>query len=169
MIRSCLQICVAALIVGCASRAAEVDVSANPELPRMHADTYTLVIEDMPGFLAPLMREALTASLASRGATEVASDGDVEFRIVFAQLSLHAGELPPSGRFESTIAPEQTTRFVPRVELIAKQPGDHASLRIGTISRVHAVSAGVYMHPRSNVAIRRAFDTLLAEFLVSAD
>jgi len=169
VIRTCLPICVLTLIVGCASRASDVDVDANPQLPRTTVDTYTLVVEDMPAFLAPIMRDALVGALAARGATEVADGGDVEFRLVFAQLSLLAGELPPSDRSESTLSPEETTRFVPRVELLARVPGTDTALRIGAISRVHSVSAGVYMHPRASIAIRQAFETLLAGFLADAD
>jgi len=169
VIRTCLPICALALMFGCASRASDIDVDANPQQPRITVDTYTLVVEDMPAFLAPIMRDALVGALAARGATEVADGGDVEFRLVFTQLSLLAGELPPSDRSESTLSPEETTRFVPRVELLVRVRGTATPQRIGAISRVHSVSAGVYMHPRASIAIRHAFDVLLAGFLASAD
>ena len=155
------------VLLGCASTAPVVDVDPNRGLSRIEVDTYTLVVEAMPGFLVPFMRDELVAALGARGATEVGAAGDVEFRLVFEQVMLLAGDVPSSLKFEGTTAPEEATRFVARVDLIAVVPGRPEPIRIGSLSRVHSVSAGVYMHPRAHAAIRRGFDDLLGRFLAN--
>ena len=156
---------VLATMLGCASTAPVVDVDPNRGLVPVEVRTYALVVERMPGFLVPFMRDELVAALAARGAEEVGSGGDVEFRLVFEQVTLLEGDVPPRDEFEGTIAPEDASRFLARVELIALLPGKSVPIRVGRISRVHTVTAGVYMHERAHAAIRRGFDELLDGFL----
>jgi hypothetical protein len=155
-------------IAGCAT-APVVDVDPNHGLQRVAVSTYSLVLEEMPGFLAPMMRDELVGALADRGAREVAADGDVEFRLRFEQVTLVAEDVvPATDRFEGTIAPEAATRFIAEAVLSAVPRGQSAAVVVGSISRVHAVSAGAYMHPRARGALRRGFAELLADFLEQA-
>jgi hypothetical protein len=158
---------VLAMMLGCASTAPVVDVDPNRGLAPVEVETYSLVVERMPGFLVPFMRDELVAALAARGVEEVGSGGDVEFRLVFEQVTLLEGDVPARDKFEGTIAPEEASRFLARVELIALMPGKSVPIRVGAISRVHTVTAGVYMHARAHAAIRRGFDELLDGFVAA--
>jgi hypothetical protein len=155
---------VAALFAGCTTQPT-VDVDPNKRVEHVAVSSYTLVIDQMPGFLAPMMRDELVAALDARGAREVAAGGDVEFRLRFRQVTLDAEDVAPEDRFDGTIAPEEATRFVAEAVLTALLPGRSKPVLVGSISRVHAISAGAYMHARSRAAIRRGFDQLLDGFL----
>lgn len=152
-------------LTACTATAPTVDVDPNRGVRPVAVRTYSLVVENMPGFLVPIMREELVGALAAQGAVEVAGGGDVEFRLTFEQVTLLAGDIPSSVKFEGVTAPEEATRFIARAELTARVMDSATVIRVGSLSRVHTVSAGVYMHPRSRQAIRRGFEQLLGPFL----
>jgi hypothetical protein len=163
--RRLLLVSSVAMLTACATTRAVVEVDPAPVQQPIAATTYTVVVEQMPSFLVPFMRDELVAALAARGATEVADNGDVEFRLRFEQVTLLAAAVPSGDQPTGTVTPESATRFLPRVELLALKRGDSAAVSVGKISRLHSVAAGVYMHAEARPAIRRAFDELLEHFL----
>lgn len=158
-------LCFAVLLSGCVSTTPTIDVDSNEPVTPVAITTYTLMIEQMPGFLVPYFRDELVAALAARGATEVAADGDAGFVLRFEQVALGAESLPRDDLGEKT-ATEERTRFMARVELLVRPRGAADAIRVGSLSRVHAITTGAYMHQGARGPIRQGFDQLLAPLIL---
>lgn len=159
-------LCWAVLLCGCVSMTPSIDVAINEPVTPVEITSYTLTIEQMPGFLVPYFRDELTAALAARGATEVAADGDAGFLLRFEQVALGA-ESPARDDRGETIASEERARFIARVELSVRLRGAANSIGVGSLARVHAITTGAYMHQRARGSIRQGFDQLLAPLILS--
>ena len=155
----------AALLCGCVSTTPSIDVDINEPVTPVTLTTYTLTIERMPGFLVPYFRDELNAALAARGATEVAADGDAGFVLRFDQVPL-GGESPPRDVLGEKTTTEERARFMARVELLVRPRGAAEPIRVGSLSRVHAITTGAYMHQRARGPIRQGFDQLLAPLIL---
>ena len=158
-------LCFAALLFGCVSTTPAIDVDINESVTPVQIATYTLTIEQMPGFLVPYFRDELNAALAARGATEVAADGDAGFVLRFEQVVLGA-ESPPRDVLGEKLATEERARFMARVELLVRLRGAADTSRVGSLTRVHAITTGAYMHQRARGPIRQGFDQLLARLIL---
>lgn len=160
------RIAVAVLVIalcGCASTA-KLDVDVNDLIRPARISSYTVTVENMPGFLEPYFRDELIAALAARGAAEVPENGDADFVLRFGQTSL--GDEPPRGdQLGDSTATEEPLRFTARVHLSVRLRGERDAMRLGSLSRVHTVAAGDYMHQRARGQIRRGFDQLLAPLM----
>ena len=157
-------LCFAVLLCGCVSMTPPIDVDINEPVMPIVITTYTLTIDGMPGFLLPYFRDELIAALTARGATEVAADGDAGFVLRFEQVALGAESEPRDDLGEKT-ATEERARFMARVELLVRLRGTADTIRVGSLSRVHAITTGAYMHQRARGAIRQGFDRLLAPLI----
>ncbi len=147
-------------LCGCASTA-KVDVDVNEPIRPARISSYTVTMENMPGFLEPYFRDELVAALAARGAAEVPQNGDAEFVLRFGQTPL--GDEPPRGdQLGDSTASEEPMRFTARVQLLVRLRGERDATLLGSLSRVHTVGAGDYMHQRARTQIRRGLDRLLA-------
>jgi len=151
------------LVTGCTTtgQSLSVDVDAGV-VPRAVA-TYTIEVQEMPGFLVPYFRDELAAALAARGVIEASSDADVAFVLRFSQLPLGEKVDRPDTLGESTGSVD-TARFLARVELFARARGAQLT-RLGMLSRAHAVATGAYMHERARAQIRSGFTRLLAAYI----
>jgi hypothetical protein len=148
---------------GCASTR-KLDVDVNEPIRPARISSYTVMIENLPGFLEPYFRDELIAALAARGAAEVSENGDAEFVLRFEQTPL-GDEHPRSDQLGDAIATDEPTRFIARVELSVRLRGQRDAIRLGSLSRVHTVTTGGYMHQRARTQIRRGFEQLLARLM----
>ncbi len=157
---------IVALVValcGCASTA-KLDVDVNEPVRPARISSYSLTVENMPGFLEPYFRDELIAALAARGAArsavEVPADSDAQFVLRFERTPLDV-ERESGDQLGEPTAPEEATRFVARVELSVRLRGERDATRLGSLSRVHTVTAGAYMHQRARAQIQQGFERLL--------
>ena len=60
---------------------------------------------------------------------------------------------------------EEPARFIARVELSVRLRGERDATRLGSLSRVHTVTTGEYMHQRAEARIRQGFEQLLAPLM----
>ena len=132
---------------GCTSAGRSLSVEVDPSVTPRSVATYTIELQEMPGFLVPYFREELVAALSAHGAKEVDDSGDVAFVLRFSQLPLGENVARPDAMGEST-GSVATSRFLARVELFAQAPNG-APVRLGMLSRAHAVATGAYMHARA--------------------
>ena len=149
---------------GCTSAGHSLSVDVDASVAPRDVASYTIEIEQMPGFLVPFFHDELVAALAARGAKEVAAEGDVAFVLRFSQLPLGETVDRPDTLGEHTGSVD-VSRFLARVELFAKTPDVAAPIRIGALSRPHSVMTGAYMHERARGQIRQGFDRLLAAYI----
>lgn len=151
-------------LAACASTPSKVEVQIDPHRAPVAFSTYSLTTEEMPSFLVAFMRDAFVAALSERGARETFDHADVSFILRLHPIEPLAGAVSGAESVDGTPMAEAATRFMARVDVFAAQPHSAPQL-IGSLSRVHTISDGVYMHPRAHEAIRRAFNELLAGFV----
>jgi len=150
----------AGVLSGCATlESGVVSEIVEGESPLPFA-TYSIVIDDMPGFLVPYFHDELAGLLAQHGATEVASEADVEFRLQFDAVDLDI-EPPDEDPMDSVGGVERPRRFVARVTMEARRAGNPRPVLIATLSRTHQIETGAYMHDRARGAIRLAYQRIL--------
>ena len=140
---------------GCTS-IAKLDVDVNEPIRPVRIDSYSLTLENMPGFLEPYFRDELIAALAARGATEVPANSEAEFVLRFERTPL-TDEHPTGDQIGDRTGHEEPTRFIARVVLSVQLRGDRDATKLGSLSRVHSVTAGAYMHQRARAQIRDGF------------
>lgn len=155
------------LVVLCAcSSTANIDVDVNEPVQRLRVDSYSVRLEGMPGFLEPFFRDELVAALAARGATQAPANGDAEFVLRYEQTPL-GPERPNAAIGDRNDAlgdrneRQEPARFVARVDLSLRLRGDPNTTHLGSLSRVHTVTTGEYMHQRARLQIRQGFERLL--------
>jgi hypothetical protein len=148
------------VLAGCASIGQEVDSEVTQGVSPLPVETFSLQIENMPGFLVPYFRDELVGVLAKAGASEVAGQADVAFTLRYVQVDLAEPEALPDELGER-VGSEDPARFIARVEVEARRPGSSNPVFAAVLSRVHQVTVGAYMHERARLAIRRALARVL--------
>jgi hypothetical protein len=153
---------VVATLMGCASAgdvSHKVDYCCGSD--KQTPSSYTLQLSDMPGFLVPYMRDALTAALTAKGMREVPADGQAKVSLTYSEIYPDAGQPVVDDGFGDPLATARSRKFVAVVTLEIRRAADGAELLRGSLSRMHTVSVGEYMHERARSAIRAGFDQLL--------
>lgn len=149
------------LLAACASSG---DVSRKVEYccgpPGAALSSYSLQLIDVPGFLVPYLRDELQAALLAKGLTQVNADPTALVTLTYSEVYPDPEPLPNDG-FADPMLSERSRRFIAVVTLDIRRAGDGAELMRGTLSRMHTVSVGEYMHQKARVPIRRGFDQLL--------
>jgi hypothetical protein len=123
--------------------------------------SYTLQFNDMPGFLVPYMRDALVGALAAKGMHEVSAGGQAAVTLTYSEVYPDAHQPIVDDGFGDPLATERSRQFIAVVTLQIRRAADGAEVLRGTLSRMHTVTVGEYMHDRARVAIRAGFDQLL--------
>lgn len=150
----------AMVLMGCATVESGVEAKVLDGASPLPLQTYAITVDDMPGFLVPYFRDELVGVLANAGAQEVATDAEVEFTLRYEDVDLSINEAPLDS-FGEGASMERPARFIARVTIEAWRPGVDKPTMTATMSRVHQVAVGAYMHQRSRAAIRRAYEEIL--------
>lgn len=152
--------CLMTVLAGCATVESGVETKVLDGASPLPLQTYSLAIDDMPGFLVSFFRDELVGVLANAGAEEVASGAEVEFTLRYEAVDLSVQEAPLDS-FGEQISPERPAHFIARVTVEARRAGAVEPELRATISRVHRVTVGAYMHQRARAAIRHAYEDIL--------
>jgi hypothetical protein len=157
-------VCVA-LVMGLAGCASPGDVSHKLEYccgtNEVPLSSYTIQLNDIPGFLVPYLRDELIAALAEKGMREVPSGGQANVSLTYSEIYPDAGQAVVDDGFGDPLATARSRQFVAVVTLEIRRAANGAEVLRGTLSRMHTVSVGEYMHERARTAIRAGFDRLL--------
>lgn len=149
------------VLAGCASAG---DVSHKVEYccgpPGKALSSYSLKLVNVPGFLVPYLRDELEAALLAHGLTHVNAEPAALVTLTYSEIYPDPEELPDDG-FGDPILRKQSRRFIALVTLDIQRADDGAEMLRGTLSRMHTVSVGEYMHQKARVPIRTGFDQLL--------
>lgn len=120
--------------------------------------TFAIRQEDMPGFIEPVVRQALLGSLAREGLQQapegVAPDVTVVARFAMVDLSPEgaAGE-PGQDAFGDRVVPGAVTRFIAHVDLEMLDNRDGGLIWRGSMDRPHAILGGETFHDERAVLI----------------
>jgi hypothetical protein len=122
--------------------------------------TYTLSLHDVPGFLVPYLRDELAVALLAKGMQPVETDPAALVTLTYSENYPDANDPLPDDGFSDPMLSTRPRRFIALVTLEIRRADGEAILR-GTLSRLHTVSVGEYMHQRARVPIRAGFADLL--------
>jgi hypothetical protein len=149
-------------LTACAS---STDVSRKLEFccgpPGTELTSYDLQLIGVPGFLVPYLRDELEAALRAKGMTPATAEPTALVTLAYSEIYPDADEPLPDDGFADPMLSQRSRRFVALVTLEIRRADDGAEVLRGTLSRMHTVSVGEYMHQRARVTIRAGFDGLL--------
>jgi len=120
--------------------------------------TFAIRQEDMPGFIEPVVQQALLGSLAREGLQE-APEGvapDVTLVARFAMVNLDPESVdgePRPDAFGDRVVPGAVTRFIAHVDLEMLDNRDGALIWRGSMERPHAILGGETFHDERAVLI----------------
>lgn len=131
--------------------------------------TYALTLEDVPGFKAPIMDEALTAALARLGleaASEAPADVDVRMRITRIQRGRPDGDAPRDA-MDAPVPTFVVDRFTAHADIEITDRRDDRTIYRAALNRDHSLSGDVQLHDaRAEALIAAALDRALAGLAV---
>jgi hypothetical protein len=149
------------LVAGCATPgdvSSTVNYCCGP--PGKPVTSYSLKLVNVPGFLVPYLRDELEAALVARGLTHVNADPTAFVTLTYSEIYPDPEELLNDG-FGDAMLTQRSRRFIALVTINIQRAGDGAEILRGTLSRMHTVSVGEYMHEKARGPIREGFDQLL--------
>ena len=150
------------LLAGCASDGEvshKLEYCCGPPGPAL--SNYSLALVNVPGFLLPYLRDELQPALLAKGLTQVNADPTALVTLTYSEVYPDADEPLPQDGFADPMLSARSRRFIAVVTLEIRRADDGAEILRGTLSRMHTVSVGEYMHPKARRPIRMGFDQLL--------
>ncbi len=131
---------------------------------RVMADRMLIAVEDTPEFLKPMLRDEASIALSTKGLEYVEGDAHAILKMAYVNRTLESGEAARDEAWE-TIAPGGGVRFIAEVKLEMTDAVSRDSVWAGSMSRVHNVYEGSYMHEApARAAMRNAFLDMFADF-----
>lgn len=139
-------------------------VNYSCEAGTQNVSSYRVEFEDTPEFLKPMLRDEASIVLDRKGLEYVEGDADAILMMAFVNRTLEAGDAAHDEAWE-TIAPGGGVRFVAEVNMELTNTVTREKLWAGTMSRVHNVYEGSYMHDApARAAMREAFTNIFADY-----
>lgn len=161
--RISIMICLIAWLAGCASNTSEIDIAVVECCPPDKYETFSVVPQDIPAFLGPLMVSNFSVAFANHGMQPVPSEGDLMVVLRYEQVNLSPDR--SRGDFEERIGTGDSMRFIARIAIEMRDPETEAIVWSGHIQRLHDVGAGDWMHTgNASQAILQRFTDVLAEY-----
>lgn len=119
--------------------------------------------DKIPAFLGPIIVSNFSVAMAEKGLQPVTSGGAAEVILRYEQDNLL--QQPDADSFDEQMAQGGETRFVARIVAEVTASGGDTIVWRGSISRLHTVSPGEYMHTgRASVALLSAFRDMLESY-----
>ena len=155
----------AVVLAGCGSLPSiSTDVSYCCQAGTEGIRTFRVEFEDMPEFLKPMLRDAASVVLGSKGLEYTEGDAHAILLMRYVDKTLSRAEEEQLESWER-IAPGGGVRFVAQVQLELKNSVTGEMLWSGSMQRVHNVYEGSYMHDApARAAMRNAFLEIFADY-----
>lgn len=165
-IQRAMILCVlATLLAACGSLpqiGTDVAYCSNVNLERI--STYRVEFEDTPEFLKPMLRDEASLALSTKGLEYVEGDAHAILEMTYVNRTLDSGEAARDEAWE-TIAPGGGVRFIAEIRMEMTDAVSHERIWAGSMSRIHNVYEGSYMHEApARAAMRNAFLDMFADF-----
>jgi len=157
---------------GCAAQdAMRAHVPASCHGAAAPFQTFTILQEDMPGFMEPVLADALDGALLRAGLTRAANErADVTMVARFSMITRQPGpelEAEYSDAFGDRVTPGAITRFVAHVDLELLDNRDGNRIWRGTMDRPHAIVGGETFHDeRAILILATTLDRMLRNITV---
>jgi hypothetical protein len=126
-------------------------------------ETFTVRQEQMPGFIEPVVAQALTGALERQGLQAAGDPGAADVTAV-ARFSMidQTPERGLSDDFGDPVAPGEVTRFVAHVDLRLIDNRDGSQIWEGSMDRPHAIVGGETFHDaRAVLIVSATLDAML--------
>lgn len=144
------------------SLSTNVDYCCRPLVERVHS--YRVEFEDMPEFLKPMLRDEASIVLATKGMDYTEGDADAILTMSYIDTPLSkdtSGDDEASG----LLIGGDGMRFVAEVRVEMKNSVTQEIVSSGSMSRIHNLTTGSYMHESpARDAMRRAFAELFIDY-----
>jgi hypothetical protein len=153
------------LLVGCSSLPPiATDTNYENVAGASGISTYRVEFQDMPEFLKPMLRDAASIVLSSKGLDYTEGDAHAVLLMSFVPKPLTSGD-ESRDDFSGALSPGGDTRFIAEVHVDLKNSVTGERIWSGMLSRYHSVSMGTYMHDApARVAMSQAFVDLFANY-----
>ena len=141
--------------------ATETTYCCRPAVDRVH--TYRIEFEDMPEFLKPMLRDEASIVLDTKNLEYTEGQAHAVLKMTFVSKTYAA---PRTQREDAwgTIAPGGASHFIAEVQMELRNSVSSELIWAGSMSRVHNVYEGSYMHDApARAAMRQAFTRLFAD------
>jgi len=128
--------------------------------------TYRVEFQDMPEFLKPMLRDEVSRVLAERGFDYTEGAAHAVLLLAFENRPLASATTATGGDSTDTATGTQqiAARFNARVTAELSDSVSGERLWAGSLSRVHYVTEGAYMHEApARAAMREAFRVVFAD------
>jgi hypothetical protein len=126
--------------------------------------TFRVEFEEVPEFLKPMLRDEASIVLGAKGLEYVEGDAHAILAMKFVNRTLESGEAAGDEAWE-TIAPGGGVRFIAEVEVELKEVVSRELLWAGSMSRIHNVYEGSFMHDApARTAMRNALQIIFADY-----
>ena len=161
-----LLACCVLTVSGCAQTGSQIGTNLRLCCPGDYASyrEYGLEIVDMPLFLADYIATEFTAVLGEKGLIRNDQVNDVKVILRYKQVDLVPGQkgIDPYEKNESL---NVELSYIARVEIEITETQSSDLVWAGSVSRVHRVRPGEYMHEdRARPYFHSAFQSLLASY-----
>jgi len=128
--------------------------------------TFRVEFENVPDFLKPMLRDEASIVLAAKGLDYVEGEAHALLSMKFVNRTLDTTDAARDEAWE-TIAPGGGVRFIAEVKVELQEIVSRDVLWRGTMSRLHNVYEGSYMHDApARTAMRNALQTIFADYPV---
>ena len=167
--RKFFSLCLLSLTValtGCAQNAMQIGTNLTLCCPGTYSEytEYGLRTENMPLFLRDYVTDEFESAFQEKGLTRNDQINDVRVVLRYDHINLNTQQqdIDPFIRVESISV---QLDYIARIEIEITETSSNNVIWGGTISRIHQVTPGEYMHEdRSRPAFRQAFRSVLASY-----
>lgn len=156
---------VAVVLSACSSMppiATDVDYCCVPGSQGIH--TFRVEFKDMPEFLKPMLRDEVSIVLDTKGVEYTEEEADATMLMAFVHNPLTSESADEDSMSES-LSQGGDSRFVAEVQMELRSNISQELIWSGSMTRVHNVSVGSYMHDSpARAAMRQAFIDMFADY-----
>jgi hypothetical protein len=142
--------------------ATDVDYCCVPGTQGIH--TFRVEFKDMPEFLKPMLRDEVSIVLDTKGVEYTEGDADATMLMAFVHNPLTSQSANEDSMSES-LSQGGDSRFVAEVQMELRGNVNKELIWSGSMTRVHNVAVGSYMHDApARAAMRQAFINMFADY-----
>lgn len=157
--------------IGCLAMAAcgslpsistDVTYCCRPAAETVHS--FRVEFEDMPEFLKPMLRDEASIVLDSKGLDYTEGDADAVLTMTYIDTPL-SPDNTGQDEAQGSVAPDGGAQFKAEVRVELKNSVTSELISSGSVSRIHNVTVGAYMHETpAREAMRKAFVELFSDY-----